>query len=147
MKRGKIAGCGYPMATILLVEDNEMSADMLSRRLERRGYQVLVASDGQKAVDMTLESHPDVVLMDMSLPVIDGWEATRRIKANETARKIDEVVREILKVSDVQTAGIKASNSFDAFHIAAKQGHLGKLLSAFPCRQRKKNHCIHNPFS
>lgn len=76
------------MAKILLVEDNEMSADMLSRRLSRRGYQVEVADDGQKAVDMTLEGRPDVVLMDMSLPVIDGWEATRRIRADERSEGI-----------------------------------------------------------
>ncbi len=76
------------MAKILLVEDNEMSADMLSRRLVRRGYEVEVADDGQKAVDMALAGRPDVVLMDMSLPVLDGWEATRRIRADERSRGI-----------------------------------------------------------
>ena len=69
------------MHTILLVEDNELNRDMLSRRLERKGYAVAIAVDGQEGVDMALASPPDLILMDMSLPVIDGWEATRRIKA------------------------------------------------------------------
>jgi CheY-like chemotaxis protein len=69
------------MAKILLVEDNEMNRDMLSRRLVRRGHEVVVGEDGQKGVDMAASEGPDVILMDMSLPVIDGWEATRRIKA------------------------------------------------------------------
>ena len=66
---------------ILLVEDNEMNRDMLSRRLRRRGYDVVIATDGQQAVDMADSESPSLILMDMSLPVIDGWEATRRIKA------------------------------------------------------------------
>jgi len=69
------------VAKILVVEDNEMNRDMLSRRLERRGYQVILAVDGQEGVDMARSEVPDLILMDMSLPVIDGWEATRRIKA------------------------------------------------------------------
>lgn len=69
------------MAKILLVEDNEMNRDMLSRRLTRRGYEVLIAVDGQQGLEMAASELPDVVLMDMSLPVMDGWEATRRIKA------------------------------------------------------------------
>ncbi len=68
------------MAKILLVEDNELNRDMLSRRLMRRGYTVLVAVNGADGVRMAAAEHPDVVLMDMSLPVMDGWEATRRIK-------------------------------------------------------------------
>ena len=69
------------MAKILLVEDNEMNRDMLSRRLERRGYEVVIAVDGQQGVDLAQSARPDLILMDMSLPVIDGWEATRRLKA------------------------------------------------------------------
>ena len=68
------------MAKILLVEDDEVNRDMLSRRLMRRGYTVLVAVNGADGVRMAAAEHPDVVLMDMSLPVMDGWEATRRIK-------------------------------------------------------------------
>ena len=70
------------MKKILLVEDNEMNRDMLSRRLERKGYRVVVAEDGQAGVDKAAAELPDLVLMDMSLPVLDGWEATRRLKAS-----------------------------------------------------------------
>lgn len=76
------------MPKILLVEDNEMNRDMLSRRLARRGYEVLIAVDGQQGVDLATSEQPALVLMDMSLPVIDGWEATRRIKASDTTRHI-----------------------------------------------------------
>jgi CheY-like chemotaxis protein len=76
------------MAKILLVEDNEMNRDMLSRRLERRGYTVLIAVDGQQGIDLTRAEKPDLVLMDMSLPVVDGWEATRQLKADDATRGI-----------------------------------------------------------
>jgi CheY-like chemotaxis protein len=76
------------MPRILLVEDNEMNRDMLSRRLARNGYEVFHATDGQQGADMALSKQPDLILMDMSLPVIDGWEATRRIKANDATRQI-----------------------------------------------------------
>ena len=74
------------MTRILLVEDNEMNRDMLSRRLQRKGYEVIIAIDGQVGIEMARSEAPDLVLMDMSLPVIDGWEATRTLKAaKETA--------------------------------------------------------------
>ena len=73
---------------ILLVEDNEMNRDMLSRRLERKGYRVVMAVDGAAGVAMALSEAPDLILMDMSLPVLDGWEATRQIKANPATRLI-----------------------------------------------------------
>jgi two-component system, cell cycle response regulator DivK len=76
------------MAKILLVEDNEMNRDMLSRRLIRNGFEVSIAIDGQQGADMAISQLPDLILMDMSLPVMDGWEATRRIKANDATRKI-----------------------------------------------------------
>jgi two-component system, cell cycle response regulator DivK len=76
------------MAKILLVEDNEMNRDMLSRRLERKGFQVLMAVDGQQGVDLATSEVPDLILMDMDLPIIDGWEATRRVKAGENTRGI-----------------------------------------------------------
>jgi two-component system, cell cycle response regulator DivK len=76
------------MLRILLVEDNDMNRDMLSRRLVRNGYEVLLAMDGQQGIDMALSERPDLILMDMSLPVIDGWEATRRIKSNDATRQI-----------------------------------------------------------
>jgi two-component system cell cycle response regulator DivK len=69
------------MAKILLVEDNEMNRDMLSRRLQRKGYEVVIAVDGGEGVAMAHSQAPDLILMDMSLPVLDGWEATRKLKA------------------------------------------------------------------
>jgi CheY-like chemotaxis protein len=76
------------MHKILLVEDNEMNRDMLSRRLERRGFAVVLAVDGQGGVEMAASHAPDLVLMDMSLPVLDGWEAARRLKADPATRRI-----------------------------------------------------------
>jgi CheY-like chemotaxis protein len=76
------------MAKILLVEDNEMNRDMLSRRLQRRGYQVVMAVDGGQGIAMAQSETPDLILMDMSLPVLDGWEATRQLKAATTTQSI-----------------------------------------------------------
>jgi two-component system, cell cycle response regulator DivK len=76
------------MSLILIVEDNEMNRDMLSRRLERRGYRILLAVDGQMGLDLARAESPDLVLMDMSLPVMDGWEATRLMKADEALKHI-----------------------------------------------------------
>jgi CheY-like chemotaxis protein len=76
------------MAKILLVEDSEMNWDMLSRRLRRKGYEVIVATDGQQGVDKARSEGPDLILMDMSLPVLDGWEATRRIRATPETQAI-----------------------------------------------------------
>lgn len=76
------------MPKILLVEDNEMNRDMLSRRLERREYTVVVAVDGEQGVAMARSEAPDLILMDMSLPGLDGWEATNRIKADPATRSI-----------------------------------------------------------
>ncbi|PPS45171.1 response regulator [Chroococcidiopsis sp. TS-821] len=76
------------MTKILLVEDNEMNRDMLSRRLTRKGYDVVFAVDGAQGLSMTSSENPDIILMDMSLPVIDGWEATRQLKTNPRTRNI-----------------------------------------------------------
>src|SRR5690349_17430315 len=76
------------MARILLVEDNEMNRDMLSRRLERKGHQITIAVDGQQALDLAATHKPDLILMDMSLPVLSGWEATEQLKANSLTRAI-----------------------------------------------------------
>jgi CheY-like chemotaxis protein len=70
------------MAKLLIVEDNEMNRDMLSRRLQRRGFAIIIATDGGAGVAMARAEHPDLILMDMSLPVIDGWEASRQLKAD-----------------------------------------------------------------
>jgi CheY-like chemotaxis protein len=76
------------MPKILLVEDNPLNSDMLTRRLERRGYEIVLAVDGREGVGMARAESPDLILMDMSLPVIDGWEATRQLKADEATRGI-----------------------------------------------------------
>jgi len=70
------------MARILLVEDNDMNRDMMSRRLQKKGHEVLMAADGMQAILMAESETPDLILLDMSLPVIDGWEAARRLKAS-----------------------------------------------------------------
>jgi CheY-like chemotaxis protein len=76
------------MAKILLVEDNEMNRDMLSRRLKRKGYEVIIAVDGAEGVSMGISEKPDLILMDMSLPVMDGWTATSELKANPDTKSI-----------------------------------------------------------
>lgn len=76
------------MPKILLVEDNEMNRDMLSRRLERKGYEVVIAVDGSEGLKMARSETPDLILMDMSLPVLDGWEATRQLKAQADTKHI-----------------------------------------------------------
>jgi CheY-like chemotaxis protein len=76
------------MAKILIVEDNEMNRDMLSRRLIRKDFEVVIAVDGQQGVDMALSENPDVILLDMSLPIMDGWEAARHLKASDETKNI-----------------------------------------------------------
>ena len=76
------------MSKILLVEDNEMNRNMLTRRLERKGFEVVIAVDGQSGIDMASSNSPDLILMDLSLPIIDGWEATRKIKTDPATQSI-----------------------------------------------------------
>lgn len=76
------------MTKILLVEDNELNRDMLTRRLTKKGFEIIVAVDGAESVRVALQELPDLILMDMSLPVMDGWEATRQLKANALTRPI-----------------------------------------------------------
>ena len=73
---------------ILIVEDNEMNRDMLSRRLVKKGFEIIIAVDGEEGVKKTLSEKPDLILMDMSLPVMDGWEATKKLKSNSDTSKI-----------------------------------------------------------
>jgi len=102
------------MPKILLVEDNEMNRDMLSRRLERRGFQVVFALDGAEGLEKARTEQPDLILMDMSLPVLDGWEATRRLKADETLRKIPVIALTAhAMASDEQKAREAGCDDFD----------------------------------
>jgi CheY-like chemotaxis protein len=100
------------MSRILLVEDNEMNRDMLSRRLIRRGYEVVQATDGQEGLDMA-QAQPDLILMDMSLPVVDGWEATRRLKANPATARIPVVALTAHALTDDREKATRAG--CDAF--------------------------------
>jgi len=102
------------MPRILLVEDNEMNRDMLSRRLERRGYTVVCAVDGQQGIEAVVREKPDLVLMDMSLPVVDGWEATRRLKADPSVRGIPVIALTAhAMASDEQQAREAGCDDFD----------------------------------
>ena len=96
------------MTKILLVEDNEMNRDMLSRRLKRRGYEVVMAMDGAKGVAMANSEKPDLILMDMSLPIMDGWEATRKIKANSDTRTIPTIALTAHAMSGDREKALKA---------------------------------------
>ena len=80
------------MATIMVVEDNELSRDALSRRLERRGYRIVLAFDGEQAIQLARSERPDLILMDLGLPRVDGWEATRQLKADPATQRIPIIV-------------------------------------------------------
>jgi len=102
------------MTKILLVEDNEMNRDMLSRRLMRKGYEVVIAVDGQQGADMARSEAPDLILMDMSLPVIDGWEVTRRLKAAPETKAIPVIALTAhAMVGDREKAVEAGSDDFD----------------------------------
>jgi two-component system cell cycle response regulator DivK len=96
------------MTKILLVEDNEMNQDMLSRRLQRRGYEVVIAVDGGQGVVMAQAQEPDLILMDMSLPVLDGWEATRQLKAAPATRAIPIIALTAHAMSGDRTRAFEA---------------------------------------
>jgi CheY-like chemotaxis protein len=96
------------MSKILLVEDNEMNRDMLSRRLQRRGYEIVIAVDGEQGVAMANSEHPDLILMDMSLPIMDGWEATKNIKANTSTKSIPIIALTAHAMSGDREQAIKA---------------------------------------
>ncbi|AXK82950.1 response regulator [Pseudolabrys taiwanensis] len=102
------------MPKILLVEDNEMNRDMLSRRLNRNGFEVIIAVNGQEGVDLARSAKPDLILMDMSLPVLDGWEATKLVKANpETARIPVIALTAHAMVTDKEKALAAGCDEFD----------------------------------
>ncbi len=102
------------MAKILLVEDNQMNRDMLSRRLARKGYEVAIAVDGQQGIEMARSQTPDLILMDMSLPVLDGWEATRQLKnAPETQAIPIIALTAHAMVGDREKATAAGCNDYD----------------------------------
>jgi two-component system, cell cycle response regulator DivK len=123
------------MARILLVEDNEMNRDMLGRRLQRRGYEVIIAIDGAEGLAQTKTQRPDLILMDMSLPVIDGWEATRRLKAAPETRAIPIIALTAHAMSGDRDKAIEAGcDDYDTKPIEFDRllGKVQSLLSKGP---------------
>ena len=125
------------MAKILLVEDNEMNRDMLSRRLQRRGYEVVMAVDGGEAVALAQSAAPALILMDMSLPVLDGWEATRQIKAAPATRAIPVIALTAHAMAgDREKALAAGAEDFDTKPIDLERllGKIEALLGGNPAR-------------
>ena len=110
------------MAKLLLVEDNEMNRDMLSRRLQRRGYDVSIAVDGQQGVESATQDPPDLILMDMSLPVMDGWEATKHLKSLVATQSIPIIALTAhAMASDEQKARDAGCDDFDTKPVEFKR--------------------------
>jgi two-component system, cell cycle response regulator DivK len=121
------------MARVLLVEDNEMNRDMLSRRLTRRGFEVIFAVDGQQGVDLARTQRPDIILMDMSLPVLDGWEATRLVKADDATRCVPVIGLTAHAMSGDRERAIEAGcDDYDTKPVELDRliGKIERLLSA-----------------
>jgi CheY-like chemotaxis protein len=115
------------MATILVVEDNELSRDALSRRLARRGYRIVLAVDGAQAMALARDERPDVILMDLGLPRVDGWEATRQLKADPTTRGIPIIVLSAHAMTNDRDKALQAGgDEFDTKPIRF-QPLLGKI--------------------
>jgi two-component system, cell cycle response regulator DivK len=120
------------MPRILLVEDNEMNRDMLSRRLVRRGHDVEIAVDGVQGVSRALEGGWDLILMDMSLPEIDGWEATRRIRADERGRTVPIIALTAHAMSGDRDKALEAGcNDYDTKPVDLER-LLGKMAAFLP---------------
>jgi two-component system cell cycle response regulator DivK len=123
------------LAKILLVEDNEMNRDMLSRRLVKRGYEVVIAVEGEQGVALARTDSPDIVLMDMSLPVLDGWEATRRLKSDPATRQIPIIALTAHAMAgDREKAREAGCDDFDT-----KPVELPRLLSKIEGLLQKRN--------
>jgi two-component system cell cycle response regulator DivK len=121
------------MPKVLLVEDNEMNRDMLSRRLIRRGFEVIFAVDGQQGVDLAKSQRPDIILMDMSLPVIDGWEATRRVKSDDATRAVPVIGLTAHAMSGDREKAMEAGcDDYDTKPVELERliGKMEKLLNA-----------------
>ena len=121
------------MSKILLVEDNEMNRDMLTRRLERKGFDIVLAVDGQAGINMAATESPDLILMDLSLPVVDGWEATRQIKANPATQAIPVIALTAHAMAGDEQKAMKAGcNDYDTKPVDLKRllGKIENLLGA-----------------
>ena len=123
------------MPKILLVEDNEMNRDMLSRRLEKRGYTLSIAVDGSQGVALAKRDLPDLILMDMSLPVLDGWEATQQVKADPATKGIPVIALTAHAMeSDRQKALDAGCDDFDTKPVELPRllAKIEELLKKFP---------------
>lgn len=121
------------MVKILLVEDNELNCDMLSRRLAKRHYEVCIAVDGAAAIEKALAERPDIILMDLSLPLLDGWEASRRLKADPATRDIPIIALTAhVMNSDESKAKEAGCDDFDIkpVHLPRLLGKIEALLEA-----------------
>jgi CheY-like chemotaxis protein len=115
------------MSKILIVEDNEMNRELLSRRLERKGYDVVMAEDGQEGVDMSKTENPDLILMDLSLPVMDGWAATSTIKDNDDTKNTPIIVLTAHAMAEKREKALEAgADEYDTKPIDFKR-LLGKI--------------------
>jgi CheY-like chemotaxis protein len=126
------------MSRILLVEDNELNRDMLSRRLARKGYDVLIAEDGAKGIAAAIAEKPDLILMDMSLPEMDGWEATRRLKAADETRAIPVIALTAHAMAADRDKAIEAGcDDYDTKPVELSRllGKIEQLLGAAPSRR------------
>lgn len=123
------------MPRILLVEDNEMNRDMLSRRLTRRGYEVEIAVDGAEGVTRALEGGWDLILMDMSLPEVDGWEATRQIRADDARGKMPIIALTAHAMSGDRDKALEAGcNDYDTKPVDLER-LLGKIEALLPAKE------------
>ena len=138
------------MTKILLVEDNEMNRDMLSRRLERKGYSVTIAVDGEQAVALAQSENPALILMDMSLPIIDGWEATRRVKADARTKHIPVIALTAHAMQgDEEKAREAGCNDYDTKPVELLRllGKMEALLVVPPSAGARTPHHIRRPAS
>jgi two-component system cell cycle response regulator DivK len=120
------------MPKILLVEDNEMNRDMLSRRLTRNGFEIVIAVDGREGVDKAASERPDLILMDMSLPTMDGWEATRHVKADPTTRGIPVIALTAHAMNEDREKALAAGcDDFDTKPVDLTR-LLGKIAALLP---------------
>ena len=120
------------MARLLLVEDNDMNRDMLSRRLQRKGFEVEIAVDGQQGIESARRRPPELILMDMSLPVVDGWEATRRLKADPLTAAIPVIALTAHAMSDDHQKALDAGcDDYDTKPIELPR-LLGKINALLP---------------
>ena len=121
------------MSKILLVEDNEINRDMLTRRLERKGFEVVIAVDGQAGLDMASSANADIILMDLSLPVIDGWEATRRIKTDPVTQSTPVIALTAHAMAGDEQKALEAGcDDYDTKPVNLNRllGKIDKLLGA-----------------